>query len=129
MLKRILVVMIVLLVLSALFAITAAAQGTGDPANGKTQWAARNCKSCHGDNGEGKYAGPLRRRWPGLRRLDQAGAYTAGEYARIQHRADQRHGHHGYVGLHADFAQACILHAGEHHRSGGRSAGPPVDCR
>ena len=24
----------------------------------KLQWAARNCKSCHGDNGEGKYAGP-----------------------------------------------------------------------
>jgi LPXTG-motif cell wall-anchored protein len=50
--------MIVLLALSVLFAVTAAAQGTGDPANGKTQWAARNCKSCHGDNGEGKYAGP-----------------------------------------------------------------------
>jgi LPXTG-motif cell wall-anchored protein len=58
MLKRTLLVMIVLLVLSALFAMTVAAQGTGDPANGKTLWAARNCKNCHGDNGEGKYAGP-----------------------------------------------------------------------
>lgn len=59
MLKRILVVMIVILVLSALFAMTVAAQGTGDPAAGKTAWAQRACKSCHGDNGEGKYAGPL----------------------------------------------------------------------
>jgi LPXTG-motif cell wall-anchored protein len=59
MLKRILVVMIVLLVLSALFAMTVAAQGTGDPAAGKTAWAQRACKSCHGTDGEGKYAAPL----------------------------------------------------------------------
>ena len=59
MLKRVLVVMIVLLILSAFFAMTVAAQGTGDPANGKAQWAQRACKSCHGDNGEGKYAAPL----------------------------------------------------------------------
>ena len=57
MLKRILVVMVVVLVLSALFAMTVAAQGTGDPAKGKAAWAATNCKSCHGENGEGKYAG------------------------------------------------------------------------
>jgi len=59
MFKRILVVMIVLLVLSALFAMTVAAQGTGDPANGKAQWAQRACKNCHGTDGEGKYAAPL----------------------------------------------------------------------
>ena len=59
MLKRILVVMVVLLVLSALFAMTVAAQGTGDPAAGKTAWAQRPCKSCHGADGEGKYAAPL----------------------------------------------------------------------
>jgi len=59
MLKRILVVMVVILVLSALFAMTVAAQGTGDPAAGKTAWAQRACKNCHGDNGEGKYAAPL----------------------------------------------------------------------
>ncbi|MCU0501894.1 MAG: cytochrome c, partial [Anaerolineae bacterium] len=58
-LVRILVVMVVILVLSALFAMTVAAQGAGDPAAGKTAWAQRPCKSCHGDNGEGKYAGPL----------------------------------------------------------------------
>jgi len=46
-------------VLSALFAMTVAAQGTGDPANGKAQWAQRACKSCHGTDGEGKYAAPL----------------------------------------------------------------------
>ena len=62
MLKRILVVMFVFLVLSALFAITAAAQGAGDPANGKTPWAARTCKSCHGADGEGKCALPRRHR-------------------------------------------------------------------
>lgn len=41
----------------ALMASTALAQGGGDPAKGKTLWAQNNCKNCHGDNGEGKYAG------------------------------------------------------------------------
>ena len=59
MLKRILVVMVVVLVLSALFAMAVAAQGTGDPAAGKAAWAQRACKSCHGTDGEGKYAAPL----------------------------------------------------------------------
>ncbi len=67
MLKRILVVMVVILVLSALFAMTVAAQGTGDPAAGKTAWAQRPCKSCHGDNGEGKYAATVGRHHPDVR--------------------------------------------------------------
>jgi mono/diheme cytochrome c family protein len=58
MFKRILMAVALPLLLMAVMAATVAAQGTGDPVNGKAQWAARNCKSCHGDNGEGKYAGP-----------------------------------------------------------------------
>lgn len=57
MLKRILLVTVIPLLLLVLMAATVAAQGTGDPAKGKESWAQRNCKSCHGDNGEGKYAG------------------------------------------------------------------------
>ena len=55
--KRILLITALPLLLIVLMAATVAAQGTGDPANGKATWAQRNCKSCHGDNGEGKYAG------------------------------------------------------------------------
>jgi len=36
---------------------TVAAQ-QGDPARGMTVWAQKNCKSCHGTMGEGRYAGP-----------------------------------------------------------------------
>jgi len=57
MLKRVLLVTALPLLLIVLMAATVAAQGTGDPAKGKTAWAQANCKSCHGDNGEGKYAG------------------------------------------------------------------------
>jgi LPXTG-motif cell wall-anchored protein len=57
MLKRILLITSLPLLLSALLAVTVAAQGAGDPAKGKAAWAQYNCKSCHGDNGEGKYAG------------------------------------------------------------------------
>jgi len=39
-------------------AVVVAGQGSGDAANGKQFWAQRNCKGCHGDNGEGKFAGP-----------------------------------------------------------------------
>jgi len=42
----------------ALLIGAAGAQSTGDPVHGKEAWAQHNCKSCHGANGEGKYAGP-----------------------------------------------------------------------
>jgi mono/diheme cytochrome c family protein len=58
MLKRILLITVLPLLLIALMAAAVAAQGTGDPAKGKAAWAQTNCKACHGDNGEGKYAGP-----------------------------------------------------------------------
>ncbi|MCX7668453.1 MAG: cytochrome c [Anaerolineae bacterium] len=58
MLKRLLLVVTVCLVLMVLLAATVAAQGTGDPVKGKAAWEAANCKSCHGANGEGKFAGP-----------------------------------------------------------------------
>jgi len=50
---------IVLLSLAlAIVAVPAFAQGGGDPVKGKAAWDANNCKSCHGANGEGKFAGP-----------------------------------------------------------------------
>lgn len=49
-------------VLFALMVVLAAglavAQITGDPAAGQEAWSNTNCKNCHGDAGEGKYAGP-----------------------------------------------------------------------
>lgn len=57
MFKRILLITALQLLLIVLLAATVAAQGTGDPVKGKAAWAQANCKSCHGDNGEGKYAG------------------------------------------------------------------------
>ena len=57
MLKRILLVTVIPALLLVLMAATVAAQGAGDPAKGKAAWAQANCKSCHGENGEGKYAG------------------------------------------------------------------------
>ncbi|MGC8781377.1 MAG: c-type cytochrome [Anaerolineae bacterium] len=57
MLRRILLVIALPLLLFVLLAATVAAQSTGDPVKGKAAWEAANCKSCHGANGEGKYAG------------------------------------------------------------------------
>jgi mono/diheme cytochrome c family protein len=37
--------------------VPAFAQGGGDPVKGKAAWEAKNCKNCHGANGEGNYAG------------------------------------------------------------------------
>ncbi len=56
MLRKALVIAVVLAMLTILVAGTALA--AGDAANGKTVWAAKLCKNCHGANGEGKYAGP-----------------------------------------------------------------------
>ena len=58
MFRRALFVASVLTLGFVLAAGTALAQGSGDPVKGKTLWEAKNCKSCHGPNGEGKYAGP-----------------------------------------------------------------------
>ena len=47
--------------LSLAFGLTlppAFTQGAGDAAKGKTLWEGNSCKRCHGENGEGKYAGP-----------------------------------------------------------------------
>jgi LPXTG-motif cell wall-anchored protein len=57
MMRKALVVGVVLALLTILVAGTALA--AGDAANGKTLWAAKNCKSCHGANGEGKYFLPV----------------------------------------------------------------------
>jgi LPXTG-motif cell wall-anchored protein len=54
--KKVLIVAGILLLLLAFTATIALAQA-GDTAKGKTLWAQNNCKNCHGDNGEGKYAG------------------------------------------------------------------------
>jgi mono/diheme cytochrome c family protein len=54
---RVLAVSVGVLVLLAFTASLALAQ-TGDPAAGRDLWAQNNCKSCHGANGEGAYAGP-----------------------------------------------------------------------
>jgi mono/diheme cytochrome c family protein len=58
MLRKALFVGAVLSLLLAFGAATALAQGTGDPARGKTLWENSLCKNCHGAAGEGKYAGP-----------------------------------------------------------------------
>lgn len=65
--KLIVPVAVLILALVALFpALVAAAPPQDAPsappqdaANGQKVWAAKPCKSCHGDNGEGKYAAPL----------------------------------------------------------------------
>ncbi|MCW5850749.1 MAG: c-type cytochrome [Anaerolineae bacterium] len=65
--KMILPVAVLILALVALFPALVAAAPPQDPAsappqdaaNGQKVWAAKPCKSCHGDNGEGKYAAPL----------------------------------------------------------------------
>lgn len=58
MFRKTLFVVSVLTLALVLIASIALAQGTGDPARGKTLWEQKNCKSCHGANGEGKYAAP-----------------------------------------------------------------------
>lgn len=57
MLKRLMLFAVLPALLIVLFAVTVSAQGTGDPVKGQAAWAQANCKSCHGTNGEGKYAG------------------------------------------------------------------------
>ncbi len=55
--RKFLFVSVLLVFLLAFVATTALAQGTGDAKKGETLWSQNNCKSCHGDKGEGKYAG------------------------------------------------------------------------
>ncbi len=57
MFKQILVLLVIPALLLLALAVTVTAQGTGDPVKGKAAWEAANCKSCHGANGEGKFAG------------------------------------------------------------------------
>jgi mono/diheme cytochrome c family protein len=59
MVRRSLIVLFIVIAALALAAIPAFAQGGGDPVKGKAAWDANLCKSCHGPNGEGKYAAPL----------------------------------------------------------------------
>ena len=59
MLRKMFAVSMLLAAMLVLFAGTALAQGDGNADKGKTLWEANLCKSCHGANGEGKYAGPL----------------------------------------------------------------------
>lgn len=55
--KSLLVVALLVAAMLLIVGITAA-QGPGDPAAGKTVWEQQNCQYCHGEMGEGKYAGP-----------------------------------------------------------------------
>jgi mono/diheme cytochrome c family protein len=55
--RKALMITLGVLVLFAFTASLALAQ-TGDPVSGQDLWAQNNCKSCHGANGEGAYAGP-----------------------------------------------------------------------
>lgn len=57
MFKRLLLIAALPVLLMVLLAATVSAQGTGDPVKGQAAWAQANCKACHGNNGEGKYAG------------------------------------------------------------------------
>ena len=49
-------ILLTLLVLTAMISLTAAAQ---DPNAGQTLWAEGSCQNCHGESGEGVWAGPL----------------------------------------------------------------------
>jgi mono/diheme cytochrome c family protein len=49
-------IILTLLVLTTLVTLTAAAQ---DPNTGQTLWAEGSCQNCHGESGEGVWAGPL----------------------------------------------------------------------
>jgi mono/diheme cytochrome c family protein len=55
--RKILFVSVLIVLLTALAVSVALAQTSGDPKKGETLWTANNCKNCHGDKGEGKYAG------------------------------------------------------------------------
>lgn len=57
MFKRLLLIAALPVLLMVLLAATVSAQGTGDPVKGQAAWTQANCKACHGNNGEGKYAG------------------------------------------------------------------------
>ena len=52
-----------ILLLAALLAVTTsvslAAPPSQDPAAGESVWAEAGCKNCHGESGEGLWAGPL----------------------------------------------------------------------
>jgi ubiquinol-cytochrome c reductase cytochrome c subunit len=54
--KRNLIFVVFTIALFALIGSVVWAQG--DAGKGKELWAQRNCKNCHGENGEGGYAGP-----------------------------------------------------------------------
>ena len=75
------------LVLLAVFALLALMVGSvsaaDDAVKGKTLWDAKNCKSCHGANGEGKYAGPRAGDTRVAADWVEAGAYPSGEHAFI----------------------------------------------
>lgn len=58
MLRKLVLVGFVALLLTALAVSAAVAQSGGDPKKGEALWAQNNCKNCHGEKGEGKYAGP-----------------------------------------------------------------------
>lgn len=55
--RKMVFITVILAALLSIMAATALA-ADGDPVKGKTLWEQKNCKSCHGPNGEGKYAGP-----------------------------------------------------------------------
>ena len=58
--SRITVSLLMLLLLLALtMSVALAAPPAQDPENGQTLWEETLCKNCHGDAGEGKWAGPL----------------------------------------------------------------------
>ena len=57
MLRKVFAISVFLVVMLAQMTGAALAQDGGDPVKGKTLWEANVCKSCHGANGEGKYAG------------------------------------------------------------------------
>lgn len=55
--RKLLAITVLVVAISALMASVAFAQ---DPANGQVIWEEQSgCKNCHGDSGEGKWAGPL----------------------------------------------------------------------
>lgn len=58
-LKIALPLVIVIIMMFALIPASVGAEPAADAANGQKVWEAKLCKNCHGDKGEGKYAGPL----------------------------------------------------------------------
>ena len=55
--KSFFVITLLVVALLAVVGITLA-QNPGDPTAGKTAWEQQNCQYCHGEMGEGSYAGP-----------------------------------------------------------------------